>query len=84
MAQHTRPELFQPTAAAVDLRCQAPTQGTILTPLPLAQDLSEDWACNMEQAEVGGGTKQLVVSWTQRLFQGPSILPSIFFLPVLQ
>lgn len=47
-----------------------------------AQDLSEAWACNMEQAEVGGGTKQLVVSGTQRLFQGPSILPSIFFLPV--
>ncbi|XP_038935823.1 brain-specific angiogenesis inhibitor 1-associated protein 2-like protein 2 isoform X2 [Rattus norvegicus] len=34
VAQHTHPELFQPTAAAVDLRCQAPTQGTILTPLP--------------------------------------------------
>lgn len=53
-------------------------------PRPLARDLLEGWARNMEPAEAGGGTEQLIASGTQRLFRGSSILPSIFFLPVLQ
>lgn len=68
----------------MDLRCQAPTQGTILTPLPLAQDLPEGWTCNRKQVEGGGSIEQLVAFGTQRLFRGSSILPSILFLPVPQ